>query len=333
MAEEKNPSATVKFLYGSRAGIESKVEDGTIDGSDIIITSDTDEFVFVDKTKAIKPMKSRTVNEYVLNGTDIGALADGATIEAGIDLDEFIAMICQKEIPAEYTKPTVAISVASGDKAGNYEVGTEINTALKGTFTKNDAGLLASIEIIQDGTSILSQAVSPITTDTVTFNVGEGTNVFKAKATYGEGLVKDNNLGKPSPEGHIAAGSIETTVNVEFRGKRNAFYGTGVGDVPKMDSVAVRALSSKTLAPANGTVLTIPVEVGQQYVVFAYPATLRDVKEVMYVETNDTGMAANFDMSTVSVEGANGTTAIPYKVYTYGMASPAKAPMTFKATI
>ena len=53
----------------------------------------------------------------------------------------------------------------------------------------------------------------------------------------------------------------------------------------------------------------------------------------MYVETNDTGMAASFTKSTISVQGANGATGADYKVYTYGMATPAAAGMTFKVTI
>lgn len=53
----------------------------------------------------------------------------------------------------------------------------------------------------------------------------------------------------------------------------------------------------------------------------------------MYVETNDTGMAKSFTKSNISVQGANGATGADYKVYSYGMATPAQAPMTFKVTI
>ncbi len=329
---DKDTGATIKFLYGSRNGIEPKIQDGSIDGSDLIITSDTDELVFVNKAKAVKPIKSRTTQEYTLNGTDIGALEDGAVIDAGISLDEFIAMICQKAIPATYTAPGVTIRTTSGQQPGSYEVGTQITATFQGIFTKNDAGTLTSIEVVQDGTSIKSQAVSPVTTDAVTFTLGDGSNVFKARATYGEGPVKNNNLGQSSPDGHILAGSKEST-SISYIGKRNMFYGCGTGDVPAMASADVRALSGKKLAPANGNVVNIALEAGQQWVCFAYPATLRDVTEVMYVETNDTGMAPNFTKTLVSVEGANGASGIDYKVYTYGMASPARANMTFKVTI
>ena len=45
----------------------------------------------------------------------------------------------------------------------------------------------------------------------------------------------------------------------------------------------VRGLSGTKLAPAAGTTFTINVAVGQQYIAFAYPATLRDVNKVTYV--------------------------------------------------
>ena len=55
----------------------------------------------------------------------------------------------------------------------------------------------------------------------------------------------------------------------------------------------------------------------------------------MYVETNDTGMASSFTKTLVNVADArgeeNGMT--EYKVYSYKMAAPAAAPMTFKVTI
>ena len=100
-----------------------------------------------------------------------------------------------------------------------------------------------------------------------------------------------------------------------------------------MNSAEVRGLANKRLNPTNGLVFEVPLNIGQQHVAFAYPATLRDVSQVMYVETNDTGMASSFTKQVVSVEGANGATGVDYKVYTYGMATPAAANMTFKVTI
>lgn len=326
----------VKFYHGASTGIQNKIDDGVINENDLVITSDTDELVYIDETKTQKPLgSSKSKQEWAVQlgaGGAIGGLKTGDTIPEGTTLDRLIQMLTQKSVPPTYTQPGVTCRVSSGTSAGNYEVGTEINTIIQGTFTQNDAGALTSIEIKKNGGSVLSSPTSPVTTDTQTFTLGDETVTFTATATYAEGKIKNDNLGQPSPNGHIQAGS-KTSGNISFTGKRNLFYGTGVGAVPELTSEVVRGLSGKQLNPSNGTVFNINIEVGQQYVIFAYPATLRDVNQVMYVETNDTGMAKSFTKSNISVQGANGAAGADYKVYSYGMATPAQAPMTFKVTI
>lgn len=326
----------IKFYHGASAGIQGKIEDGTINESDLVITSDTDELVYIDENKAQKPLgSSKSKQEWEVNlgtGGTVGGLKTGDTIEVGTSLDDLIKLLTQKSVPATYTQPGVTCRVSAGTGAGNYEVGTEIRTTIQGTFTKNDAGDLTQIEILKNGTQVNTGAESPITSDEQTFALGDETVTFTCKATYGDGPIKNDNLDQPSPEGQIKAGS-KTSSGVSFSGKRNLFYGTGVGEVPSVTSEMVRGLSNKYLNPSNGYSFNINIAKGQQYIVFAYPATLRDVSQVMYVETNDTGMASSFTKAQISVQGANGATGADYKVYTYGMATPASAAMTFKVTI
>ena len=79
-----------------------------------------------------------------------------------------------------------------------------------------------------------------------------------------------------------------------FTGKRNLFYGTGV-ETCQNNSATVRELANKQLNPLRMETHSILIShKGQQFIIFAYPATLRDVNQVMYVETNDTGMASSF---------------------------------------
>lgn len=325
----------IKFFHGPESGIDAKLADETITPSDFIVTTE-DDLIYIDADKSKHPLgssKTKELHEVNVGGT-IGGLSDGTEIPVGTTLDEFIAMLTAKSIPATYTQPAVTCRVSSGQSATSYEVGTNITTILQGVFTQNDAGALTTLAVYKSGTDepLISGATSPQTTDEQTFQIPDGTVTFYAKADYAEGAIKNDNLGNPSPEGHITAGSKQSG-NVTFTGKRNLFYGTGVGFVPEVTSEAVRGLTNKQLGPSNGTTFNINIAVGQQYVIFAYPATLRDVNQVMYVETNDTGMAASFTKSTISVQGANGATGADYKVYTYGMATPAAAGMTFKVTI
>lgn len=325
----------IKFYHGASSGIQGKIDDGTINESDIVITSDTDEIVYIDETKTQKPLgSSKSKQEWEVqlgSGGTVGGLKTGDTIPEGTTMDELIKLLTQKSVPASYTQPGVTCRVSTGIAAGSYEVGTEINTTIQGAFTQNDAGALTTIEILKNGSSVLSQATSPITTEAQTFTLGEETVSFTAKATYADGAIKNDNLGQPSPNGQIKAGS-KTSAAVSFVGKRNLFYGTGVGAAPEATSETVRGLANKKLGPANGTSFNINVAVGQQYVIIAYPATLRDLTKCFYVEQN-TDLAANFEKSTISVQGANSAAGADYKVYVYEMAIPAAAGMTLQVQI
>lgn len=325
----------IRFYHGASSGIQGKIDDGTINESDIVITSDTDEIVYIDETKTQKPLgSSKSKQEWEVqlgSGGAVGGLKTGDTIPEGTTMDELIKLLTQKSVPASYTQPGVTCRVSTGTAAGSYEVGTAINTTIQGTFTQNDAGALTTIEILKNGSSILSQATSPITSEAQTFTLGEETVSFTAKATYAAGPVKNDNLGQPSPEGQIKAGSKISSA-VSFTGKRNLFYGTGVGAAPEASSEVVRGLANKKLGPTNGTSFNINVAVGQQYVIIAYPATLRDLTKCFYVEQN-TDLAANFEKSNISVQGANGAAGADYKVYVYEMAIPAAAGMTLQVQI
>ena len=325
----------IKFYHGASSGIQDKIDDGTINESDIVITSDTDEIVYIDETKTQKPLgSSKSKQEWEVklgSGGTVGGLKTGDTIPEGTTMDELIKLLTQKSVPATYVQPAVTCRVSAGNAAGSYEVGTQINTTIQGLFTQNDAGALTTIEVLKNGVSILSQAASPITTEAQTFTLGEETVSFTAKATYAAGEIKNDNLGQPSPDGQIKAGS-KTSAAVSFVGKRNLFYGTGVGTTPSVTSELVRGLSNKQLGPSNGTSFNINVAAGQQYVVIAYPATLRKITKCFYVEQN-TDLAENFTEQTISVQGANGAAGADYRVLVYQMAVPAAAGMTLQVQI
>lgn len=326
-------SQIISFFHGPESGIDAKIEDSTISGSDIVITSDSDSIIFVDSEKQKHTLgSSKTKEEHEVNiGGSLGGLTDGAEIPVGTTLDEFIAMLLTKAIPPTYSAPGVTCRVSSGTPGGNYETGTQINTTIQGVFTKNDAGELTKIEIRKGAETVLSQSTSPVTTEAQTFTLGDETVSFTAVATYADGPVKNNNLGKPDATGQIKAGS-KTSAAVSFTGKRNLFYGTGVGAAPSMSSEVVRGLVNKQLGPTNGTSFNINVATGQQYVVIAYPATLRNMTKCFYVEQN-TDLVENFKQSTISVQGANGAAGADYKVYVYEMAVPSAASMTLQVQI
>lgn len=322
-----------KHAFGSKDNIETAKASGTIDAYDVLFL-DNREIGWIAKDGSTVMSTSRTQEAITVNGVTGLGISDGATISAGTSLDEFVKMVVQKAIPATYTKPTVSIANNGGQASGNVEAGTTISPKLKATFTKNDAGDLENIVIKKGSTEVATGTESPLTYAGEDVVIGDETITFSASATYGDAPVKNNNLGQESKENWFAGGTVNSS-NYSITGKRNLFYGTGVGSVPEVNSAMVRGLVNKKLDPAQGTSFNINVAVGQQYIVFAYPSSLRDVNNVAYVEANDSGMASNFEKLVIDVAdargGANGI--MSYKVYTYEMAVPAAAGMTFKVTI
>ena len=320
----------IQFFHGNTSRIEPKITDGTINESDFFVSANEDILYYIDENKTPKPLGAARLKEPIeVKGSSVGGIKDGSTLDAGMTLDQILKKMLQKSIPASYNKPGLTLTATDDVE---HEVGSSITTTLTSQFTQRDAGPISTLKITDSQGSVLASVDRANSTSVAqTFDQTDADIKFKSIASYAQGPEKTDNLGDPSPAGRIEAGSIETSKI--FRGFRNMFYGTGVGSIPSFDSSSIRALTNKKKSPANGTVVNISVAVGQQYVVFAYPENLRDVSQVMYVETNDTGMATSFTKQIVSVEGAEGKAAKNYKVYTYGMATPAAAPMTFKITI
>ena len=326
-------SVTSKHAFGSKDNIETAKTNGVIGPQDVLFL-DNREIGWIAKDGSTIISTSRTQEAITVNGVTSLGIADGATISAGTSLDEFVRMVVQKAIPATYTKPSLLIANNGGQASGNVEAGTTITPKLKATFTKNDAGDLTSVIIKKGSSEVANGTESPLTYTGEDIVIGDETIMFSASADYADAPVKTNNLGQESKENWFAAGSINSS-NYSITGKRNLFYGTGVGSVPEVTSDMVRGLANKKLAPSQGTSFDINVAVGQQYIVIAYPANIRDINNVTYVEANDSRIASNFTKTTIDVADARGGSngAMGYKVYTYAMAVPAAAAMTFKVTI
>lgn len=329
-----------KHAFGSKDNVDTAKSSGAVNAHDILFL-DNREIGWIAKDGSTVMSTSRTQEAISVNGVTGLGIDDNATIPAGTSFDDLVKMLVQKAIPASYTKPTIKIENNSGQAAGNVEAGSSITPKLKATFTKNDAGNLTSIAIKRGSTEVATGTSSPLTYTGDAVVIGDESITFSATASYGDAPVKNNNLGQESKENWFEGGSVTTdnkngnSNTYTITGKRNMFYGTGIGAVPTVNSSFVRGLANKKLAPAANTSVTINVAIGQQYIAFAYPADLRDVTSVTYVEANDGGMASSFTKSTINVADARGgdNGLKSYKVYTYAMDVPAAAPMTFTVKI
>lgn len=197
-------------------------------------------------------------------------------------------------------------------------VGTEVS----GTDTNGDAGFIIGD---QGGDNVVSSIK------------------FKATATYTQGDVALDNLGDPSsPEVRIPAGS-KSRESAALTPFRKSFYGTSTDITTPVTSAWIREnltaysdTNGNAIAASNGSKFTLNIPEGTKRIVIAYPATLHDLTSVIYVEGMQSelvGTSIKADSyQSINVDGANGYTAISYKVYIIEVAGGLTA-RTYNVTI
>lgn len=265
-------------------------------------------------------------------GGTLGGYKTGDQIAADTSIETIIKKLLMKQVPPTYSQPSVSIANNGGSASGSYEFGTTVSPKLRATFNKADAGELTNIQINKAG-SIVGEAgtTSPHDVTDTPFQL-TATTSYQAVATYAEGAIKDDNLGEPYPEGHIAAGS-KTSSNFTYTPYRNVFYG-GTTDKPALDSAYVRARTARNAAYAKNAVLNFQVPSGTQRVIVAFDATASSAKPKFETTTGLTmDVSSSFTSQTVAVEGAEGAAATNYTVWVYEPASPYGVATDFRVTL
>lgn len=275
--------------------------------------------------------KVKTAKQITVKGQTIGSYTDGSVIPKGTTLTEVLTKMAAKQIPPTYTAPSSTLSPSNQA----VETGTSVTPLIKSVFTKNDAGDVTSYKV----TRTLSGTPTEIKTGTAVEDVNDSAQIvpdganlkYTAEIGYAAGPIKDDNLGQPYPSTAIKAGTL--TKSMTYTGQRKRFHSVGTGALPSLTSDAIRGMTG-ALNPTAGQTFDISISVGGKNVVIAIPKG-RSIKQIMYVETNDTGMLPNFKTQTVKVADARGGNngLMDYTVYTYEMAGAAQAVMTFRVTL
>ena len=141
-------------------------------------------------------------------------------------------------------------------------------------------------------------------------------------------------MGAEYADGKIKEGTKSAQTGA-VTGYRKSFWGTYTAkDTEGTTSESIRTLQgSSNQALANGSNFTISIPVGALRVVFAYPATLRDVTSVKDVNGLNAEIASSFVKSEVQVAGANNYSPIAYKVYTLDFANANDTANTYTVQI
>lgn len=256
----------------------------------------------------------------------------------GKNLQEFLASIFAKEKDPKVTLPKVTIKLPNLTSTV-YEIGTKLTPKYFITFNPGEyeygpaTGITATYEVTDTESGVGDGA--GLTGNLPEFTVNADTD-YKAtvKASYTEGAVPKSNLGTLKPDLKIVAGNVSAVSStVGIKGFRKTFYGTRTNK-EDLDSAAIRALiGSSTSGLAAGSSFTINIPTGAVRVVFAYPATLRDVNSVKDVNGLNAEIKSAFKQSTMTVAGAGEDAGIEYKVYITDFAEPIAKANSYKVTI
>ena len=266
------------------------------------------------------------LEEPLTSTQNVGGIVNGQTFPPGTSVIDIFQAMLVKEEPPVYLAPTLSLSVGYGNNS-LHEIGTTLSLALSASYNQRDGGAATQVDFKEGSTIIASDNVTPFAYNydhQLTANLS-----LKASVAYEQGPVKNTNLGNPSPDGQIAAGSKDSNT-VTLKAVRRAFYGISA---PSASSADVRALGQSLLNPANDTEFTINISAGATSVIFAYPASLPTAEKVTYVEGLNADVKGVFTETTVSVEGAEGYSAIDYRVYRYEPSEPFSQAATYIAKI
>ena len=257
-----------------------------------------------------------------------------ATIAAaGKNLKQVFDTIFVKEKNPTITQPSVGVTLGN---SGAKEVGTKIIPSYTTSFNAGKYEFGPATGCNPTSWSVTdSDGSAPLTTATGKFaeiTVADDTN-YKVNATvnYSEGAIPVTNVGNEYASGKIIAGSKSATSSA-ITGYRNSFYGT-LTEKGELTSDIIRSLGKSNKALTNGNSFDITIPVGAKRVVFAYPATLRDVTSVKDVNGLNAEISGAFTKSTLSVEGLNNFQGINYKVYVTDFAEAVATANTYNVTI
>lgn len=242
----------------------------------------------------------------------------------GKTLADFIRMVFTKELQPSKTEPSVSLS---SPQSGSYEVGRTVTPSYQASFNPGSytygpaTGVTVESWKITDSNGNEDSASSgrfPEITITDTTNY-----TIKATATHTEGAVALTNLGNESiPEVKIEAGTKSRT-SAAITGYRSFFYGVlDTDDSTILTSAIIRGLTNggnyngqKTFV-VNANAVSDP-----KRIIIAIPANTSRIglKQVLLTSAFDTDITAQYieQQQRINVEGYNGYSSIPYKIYQY----------------
>lgn len=244
-----------------------------------------------------------------------------ATIAAaGKNLKQIFNTIFVKEKNPKVNYPSILLTLIN-DKP--YEVGSKVKPSYQVNFNpgKYEFGPNTNVSINHLEVNHLTESLSSMSGSFKEITIEDNNEiVITANVEYSQGSIPLSNLGNDCVNSRIEADTIISAANGYF-GYRNTFYGTMTEKIDLTNEV-IRNLTPSDKALTNGETVEVSIPIGAKRIIFAYPSDLHDLESV--IDSNGFGaeIISSFKKMEIAIEGANGYTAKPYKVYYLDYANP-----------
>lgn len=254
----------------------------------------------------------------------------------GKNLTDTWEQIFVKEQNPTVTQPAVSFTQVT---TGSFEVGTSVTPSYDakmsaGSYSYGPAtGLTAkswNVNLRKGSTAVQNKTTAKDSFTAIVLADGDSYTI-NAEASYDDATVPVTNKGNAYAAGQIKAGKVSKTSGT-ISCYRNTFYGT-TANKDSLDSPTIRALNKTGKALKAGDSVTIALPVGAVRVVFAYPATLRDITSVKDINGLNAEIVSAFKKETITVASAGNDAGISYKVFTTEFAAPLESANSYKVTI
>lgn len=249
--------------------------------------------------------------------TSVGNVSKGTTIQKGKTLDQLLTAMFTQELNPPKPTPTCSVTLTG---AGAKEVGETFTPAYTTAFDpKTYAYAPTATGVTATGWEVSDSTGAKKTTATGSFDgftVEDNTNYkLTAKATYGNGNVPKTNLGNDYPASQIKAGTTAAASSAAVTGYRKWFTYVGT-DLTALTSNVIRTKGTSKGAAGSNFNVNLAIPAGTKRVYVAIPASKnKALSSVIDVDGMGLDVKGNFTKQTVSVEGANGYTAVDYDVF------------------
>lgn len=235
----------------------------------------------------------------------VGGAVNGRTFASGTSVEAVLRAILREAVPPTYTLPTVALN--SSVTTLDHEIGSVINPIFSFSFVQNDGGAKTGQILRRNGTSISTTLPYQDASFSLIADAA-----YQVSTPYAQGACKNDSLGSQSCTGRVQPATASSNT-ITYRALRKLMWGTPV--IALTNSSTVRSgLSQGSLNPQVGTQFSINIPASSLNVAFAYPSSLPAVTSVKLGGIEIKGLFAE---SLINVEGANGATAVEYRVYVF----------------